>query len=71
MQFNIFNLSGIDSGFGYSARDAMLTGKYKKKGDVPVEEMYPYDKIDIGTFDDSMIACDYDEFKEIAQKIQK
>lgn len=35
-------IGGIDDGYGYSAEDAMLTGKYLSKFDVPSSEMYPY-----------------------------
>lgn len=39
-------VGGIDSGYGYSAEDAMLTGKYATKHDVPDDELYPYDEHD-------------------------
>lgn len=35
-------VGGIDDGYGYSAEDALLTGNYIYKHQVPAEELYPY-----------------------------
>lgn len=48
--FELF-CGGVDTGYGYSAREAMKTGKYENKWEVPDELQYPYDEVDYGEFD--------------------
>ena len=59
---------GEDTGYGYSAADALATGKYHSKNDVPADELYPYARLGDGTFCDSCIWMTYEDFKEYAEK---
>lgn len=60
-------VGGVDTGYGYSARDALKTGKYTNKNDVPADELYPYNYADGGSFADSCISMTYDNFKRMAE----
>ena len=60
-------VGGVDSGYGYSTREAMATGKYKDKYEVPDEEQYPYDYADGGDFDDSCVSLSYTHLKKMAE----
>lgn len=62
---------GVDSGYGYSATDALKTGKYEDKYNVPDEALYPYDVVDdgYGDFPEGFENMPYDEFKKKAELI--
>ena len=61
LYFDVY-VGGVDSGYGYSCREALATGKYANKRDVPVEEMYPYDEADGGAIE-IFFGETYDSFK--------
>ncbi|MBQ1314477.1 MAG: hypothetical protein IIY48_07980 [Clostridia bacterium] len=61
-------VGGCDTGYGYSAEDAMLDGKYKSKHEVPPEELYPYDEWDgCGGPLEDYIGLSFEEFIEVAE----
>ena len=62
-------VGGVDTGYGYSAGDALATGKYKCHEDVPDEELYPYDYIGGGDFLDFNKSMTYTEFKKMAEDV--
>ena len=66
-------VGGIDSGYGYSAFDALRSGKYKDKYSVPDNELYPYTRVDeiSGTFPDGCVWMTFDEFKNAAETKMK
>lgn len=68
--FELF-CGGVDTGYGYSAREAMATGKYENKWEVPDELQYPYDEVDYGEFDMwySEPIPPFDEFKSKAERV--
>lgn len=59
---------GVDSGYGYSAKEAMSNGNYKTKRDVPDELLYPYDEVGYDDFFEDYYSCSFDEFKRGAEK---
>lgn len=60
-------VGGEDTGYGYSCREAMATGKYASKQEVPDEEQYPYTDADGQAFPDLCIGLTYEEFKARAE----
>lgn len=66
--FELF-CGGVDSGYGYSSREAMAIGKYKNKHDVPDELLYPYDEIDYGEFPNGFASYSLAEFQSKAEPI--
>lgn len=61
-------VGGIDSGYGYSAEDAMATGLYKTKHDVPDDLLYPYDERDgFGGPLKDYVGMSFEEFVERAE----
>ena len=66
--FELF-CGGVDSGYGYSSREAMATGKYKNKHDVPDELLYPYDEVDYGEFPAKFASYSLTEFQRKAEPI--
>lgn len=61
-------VGGEDTGYGYSARDALCTGKYNSKSEVPDDELYPYDYVDGDSFQDSCVSMTYDNFQQMAEE---
>ena len=68
--FELF-CGGVDSGYGYSSREAMATGKYKDKYDVPDELLYPYDEVDYGEFSAEFASYSLAEFQRKAEEVFK
>lgn len=66
--FELF-CGGVDSGYGYSSKEAMATGKYKNKHDVPDELLYPYDEVDYGEFPNGFASYSLTEFQRKAEPI--
>ena len=66
--FELF-CGGVDSGYGYSSREAMANGKYKDKYDVPDELLYPYDEVDYGEFPAEFASYSLTEFQRKAEPI--
>lgn len=67
--FELF-CGGIDSGYGYSQKEAMETHpEYKTKLDVPDELMYPYDEVDCGEFPEGFETYTLAEFQNAAEKV--
>ena len=66
--FQLF-CGGVDSGYGYSGEDAMKTGKYASKMDVPDELLYPYDEVEMGEFPQEFRSLSFDEFKRKAETV--
>ena len=66
--FELF-CGGVDTGYGYSAEDALKTGKYESKWDVPAELQYPYDEVDYGEFPDGFSSYSLTEFQRKAEPI--
>lgn len=66
--FELF-CGGVDTGYGYSAREAMKTGKYEKKWDVPDELQYPYDEVDYGEFPSGFETYSLSEFQREAERV--
>lgn len=61
-------VGGVDDGYGYSSREAMKTGKYASKQEVPTEEQYPYTHFAGAGFSNPQICwfADYDKFVNYA-----
>lgn len=66
--FELF-CGGVDSGYGYSSREAMATGNYESKWDVPDELLYPYDEVDYGEFPNGFASYSLTEFQRKAEEI--
>lgn len=66
--FELF-CGGVDTGYGYSQREALATGKYNHKWDVPEELVYPYDEVDYGEFPAGFSTYSLKEFQEKAEPI--
>lgn len=66
--FELF-CGGVDSGYGYSSREAMATGSYESKWDVPDELLYPYDEVDYGEFPNGFASYSLTEFQRKAEPI--
>ena len=63
LEYSLF-VGGIDTGYGYSSREAMEIGNYKTKYDVPDDLMYPYDHVDyFSGFGLELNNMSFDEFK--------
>jgi hypothetical protein len=60
---------GVDTGYGYSAKEALKKEEYKDKWDVPDEEKYPYDEVDYGEFPRWMANYPMKEFQEKAEEV--
>jgi hypothetical protein len=61
---------GVDSGYGYSSREAMESNpEYESKYDVPDELLYPYDEVEYGEFPAGFETYTLAEFKEAAEKV--
>ncbi len=65
--FDVY-VGGVDSGYGYSGADAMKKYGYKSKYDVPQDELYPYDHVGCGNFEDNAYFMEYTELKKTAEK---
>lgn len=65
--FTLF-CGGVD-GYGYSAAEAMESGEYNDKYDVPDALLYPYDEVEYDEFDPELRTVDIDYFKEAAEPI--
>lgn len=66
-------VGGDDTGYGYSCREALASGKYASEKEVPAEEQYPYDEADGGAFpgegsDQLCLGLTYEEFQTLAEK---
>ena len=59
---------GIDNDYGYSAQDALSSGKYNDKYEVPAELLYPYDEVGYDDFLGNYYMCNFEEFKKAAEK---
>ena len=66
--FELF-CGGVDSGYGYSYKEAMDTGKYKSKWDVPVGLEYPYDEAGSGDFPEGFETYTLAEFQKAAETV--
>ena len=66
--FELF-CGGVDTGYGYSQREALATGKYKDKWDVPEELEYPFDEVDYGEFPAGFSSYSLKEFQEKAEPV--
>lgn len=67
--FELF-CGGVDTGYGYSSREAMEKNpQYKTKREVPDELLYPYDEVDYGEFPDGFETYTLQEFKKAAEKV--
>lgn len=64
--FELF-CGGVDTGYGYSAEEAMKEGNYNDKYEVPEELLYPYDEVGYGEFPDEIWTVDLEQFKAIAE----
>ena len=60
-------MGGVDDGYGYSAADALKTGKYKDKKEVPEKEMYPYTECGYGDLG-VCAGMSFEMFKRKAEK---
>lgn len=62
---------GVDSGYGYSGKEAMENNSkyYITKWDVPDELLYPYDEVDYGEFPDGFETYTLEEFQKEAERV--
>jgi len=66
--FELF-CGGVDTCYGYSSADALATGKYKDKYEVPEELLYPYDEVAYGEFPNAYATYTMLEFQKAAEEI--
>lgn len=66
--FELF-CGGVDSCYGYSQREAMETGKYNDKYEVPDELWYPYDEVDYGELPAGFETYSLVEFQKAAEVV--
>lgn len=66
--FELF-CGGVDSGYGYSAKEAMESGGYVDKYCVPLELQYPYDEVEYGEFPEGFCSYTMTQFQREAEKI--
>jgi hypothetical protein len=73
MGFDLY-VGGDDTGYGYSCREALASGKYTSEQEVPIDERYPYDEADGGAFpgegrENLCLDLTYSEFQTMAEKV--
>lgn len=66
--FELF-CGGVDTGYGYSSREALATSEYKSKWDVPDELLYPYDEVGYGEFPKGFETYNMAEFQQKAEGV--
>lgn len=67
LTFDLY-VGGVDTGYGYSAKELVIAGKYQTESDVPAAKQYPYDYADGEAFDDSCTYMMYEDFKAMAEE---
>ena len=67
--FELF-CGGVDTGYGYSAKEAMETHpEWKWKYEVPDKLLYPYDEVNYGEFPAGFESYSLKEFRKKAESI--
>lgn len=67
LTFDLY-VGGVDTGYGYSKKEAMYSGAYADVHNIPENEKYPYDYADGASFDGLCDQMSYEEFKAMAEK---